>query len=166
MVWPAVPTCHDGNDHARAYAAKRPQDVMWRPARPPLGTDVDRGAPLKTCWYCGSISCEDLYAAIVAGDVREPGWADFKYGWPHKLYLEVRNPFVGRPMIISARHQGGEIVLGDPVPAPAFEHVKFYSAHILDLVDDETRTVFGDRFFELSGVLLSRAPDGRVRWAR
>lgn len=166
MVWPAVPTCHDENAHAAEFARRRPDLVRWRPARAPLGVDVDRGEPMKTCWYCGSISCEDLFGAIETGGVREPGWADWKYGWPHKLYLLVRNPFEGRPMIISGSYKGGEKTLGDPVPAPEFEHVKFYSAHILDLVDDHTRTTFADRFFELSGILLTKGTDGKIRWAR
>lgn len=166
MVWPAVPTCHDSDAVAQEYARVRPESVMWRPAHAPLGVDVDRGQPLKTCWFCGSISCEDLYEAMTTGGVRAPGWADWKYGWPHKLYLEVRNPFAGRPMIDTCTYREGEKVLGAPRSAPEFEHVKFYSAHVLDLVDDETRTEFADRLFELAGILLSRTPEGSIRWAR
>jgi hypothetical protein len=46
-----------------------------------------RGDGFRTCSYCGSIHPEDLAA---------PGWhaswADQKYGWPHKFYVEGLRP--------------------------------------------------------------------------
>jgi len=59
------------------------------------------GAPWRTCSWCGSIHPEDLLdrpepsmmKAIEVGgrhlvDVPNVEWADMKYGWPHKLYLD------------------------------------------------------------------------------
>ena len=48
---------------------------VWREPR--------RGNFLRTCNYCGSINPDDL--APVEGWV--PDWADWKYGWPHKAYI-------------------------------------------------------------------------------
>lgn len=39
-----------------------------------------------TCGYCGSMHPRELAAAIRLGATVH--WADFKYGWPHKLYVE------------------------------------------------------------------------------
>lgn len=50
--------------------------------------------PLMTCGYCGSMHPGDLAEAIKAGARLD--WADFKYGWPHKVYVEgIPNPHAG-----------------------------------------------------------------------
>lgn len=44
-----------------------------------------RGAHYRTCSYCGSISPIDL-----ANEERwHADWADRKYGWPHKFYVDI-----------------------------------------------------------------------------
>lgn len=66
----------------------------WRDATPP---DVMAGkstGSLRSCQFCGSMHPADLAAAIKAGATVE--WADWKYGWPHKLYVNgVPNPHAG-----------------------------------------------------------------------
>lgn len=48
-----------------------------------------RGDFFRTCSYCGSINPDDL----VAAEGWTPEWADRKYGWPHKVYIEnLANP--------------------------------------------------------------------------
>ena len=46
-----------------------------------------RGEHFRRCSYCGSIHPDDLAA--------EPSWraswADRKYGWPHKFYVDIPN---------------------------------------------------------------------------
>lgn len=59
------------------------------------------GTPWRTCNYCGSIHPGDLMErpeppmmrSVELGmgppiDVPNVSWADWKYGWPHKLYLD------------------------------------------------------------------------------
>lgn len=45
---------------------------------------------LLTCAYCGSMTCEDFVAALHGGGRVEV--ADWKYGYPHKVYLDLPNP--------------------------------------------------------------------------
>jgi hypothetical protein len=87
------------------------------------------GSPWRTCSFCGSIHPEDLLARpepdmmrsidIGAGppvDVPNVTWADWKYGYPHKLYLDY---------------------------GPGL-NAKFYSVHLLDRPD--LIEAFNDRF--------------------
>jgi hypothetical protein len=68
--------------------------VPWRPEMAPdLAAGRTTGA-LRACGYCGSMHPADLARALQAG--ARASWADFKYGWPHKLYVEnVPNPHAG-----------------------------------------------------------------------
>lgn len=53
-----------------------------------------------TCGYCGSMHPQDLAAAIRLGAT--VSWADFKYGWPHKVYVDrAPNRYVGHGEIRS-----------------------------------------------------------------
>lgn len=45
-----------------------------------------RGEHFRRCDYCGSIHPDDLVKEIPG--VR-PEWADQKYGWPHKVYVDI-----------------------------------------------------------------------------
>jgi len=47
-----------------------------------------RGSIYRTCSYCGSVNPSDIVNVENLGDE----WADWKYGWPHKLYLSLPNP--------------------------------------------------------------------------
>jgi hypothetical protein len=73
--------------------------------------DPRRGAHFRTCNFCGCINPEDLAA--------EPqwraAWADWKYGWPHKFYIELPNRNPERLFVLSSVSGGS----GKP-PAPAF----------------------------------------------
>jgi len=69
------------------------------------------GQPFRTCSYCGSIHLDDLldlhgkeiwYGKESSFSPIE--WADQKYGWPHKLYMDA---------------------------GPGL-HIKFYSIHLQD----------------------------------
>ena len=118
---------------------------------PPLPDGVlghPYGFPFRTCGYCGSIYPEDLFnalsrprrlgpcAARVEPDdlpgrrfIRHTcrvslGGADWKYGWPHKFYVEgIENPLAGRPVISSTTsrwdpdQQKSVVTLGEPHPA-------------------------------------------------
>lgn len=82
-------------------AAKYPDGLVpWDPARAP---DLNAPYPesqytttgrLRSCGYCGSMHPTDLVAAIQAG--AHVHWADQKYGWPHKVYVDdIPNPHAG-----------------------------------------------------------------------
>lgn len=49
--------------------------------------DPSRGEHFRRCSYCGSINPEDL----AAEPVWRASWADRKYGWPHKFYVDIPN---------------------------------------------------------------------------
>lgn len=68
----------------------------WSDEVPPnLETGPTTGR-LRGCDYCGSMHPADLAAAIRAGATGE--FADWKYGWPHKMYFDgIPNPFAGMP---------------------------------------------------------------------
>ena len=46
----------------------------------------------RTCPYCGSMHPGDLADLIELGAVTKIGGSDWKYGWPHKFYVDVANP--------------------------------------------------------------------------
>lgn len=69
-----------------------------------------RGDDRRHCEYCGSLHPADVAAAIRAGAKGE--WADWKYGWPHKVYLS------------------GETTSG-----------KFYTVHLQDATSEDRETI-------------------------
>lgn len=82
LLWPERPTCHDHDPFAQRF-----EPPVWRPA--------DERDCFRTCSFCGSIHPEDLYSAILAG--ARLGGSDWKYGWPHKFYVEgIPNTNVGK----------------------------------------------------------------------
>ncbi|MFJ5984340.1 hypothetical protein [Lentzea sp. NPDC092896] len=46
-----------------------------------------RGEHFRRCSYCGSVNPDDL----AAEPVWCAEWADRKYGWPHKFYVDIPN---------------------------------------------------------------------------
>lgn len=149
-------TCHDGQP---MYSGFTPH---WRDAQP-IRDDGNPGTPYRTCSYCGSIHPADLVKAIEAGATMHG--ADWKYGWPHKFYMEkVPNPAVGHPVCYmsgssypskeEAEQEGGKYLrAGREVrvtefapgrwefklfePANAFTHAKWYNVHLKDLIGEE-----------------------------
>lgn len=69
--------------------------VPWNDSVTPfLGIPNRTIGRLRGCGYCGSMHPVDLAAAIREG--AEVHWADWKYGWPHKLYIDgIPNPHAG-----------------------------------------------------------------------
>jgi hypothetical protein len=61
-----------------------------------------RGEHFRRCSYCGSVHPDDLAA--------EPcwyaQWADQKYGWPHKFYVDMPNRDPDRLFVIGSRSGG------------------------------------------------------------
>lgn len=58
------------------------------------------GEHFRRCSWCGSIHPDDL----AAEPVWTPNWADRKYGWPHKFYVDVPNRDPAQLFVTSARY--------------------------------------------------------------
>jgi len=63
--------------HAHTYMGNY-GPATWNPAT------SDRA---QRCSWCGSMHPHDLAEALRAGTAKGH-WADFKYGWPHKFYVD------------------------------------------------------------------------------
>ncbi len=83
------------------------------------------------CGYCGSCSAVEALAALRAVGTHFSG-CDWKYGWPHKFYLDV--PFG---------------------PRDSFR-MKFYSEHLLDLAEDIEISRISDLWGQAFGVRFER----------
>lgn len=79
--------------------------VTWGPCLVCEGDHDDpiHGDPHRWCSWCGSIHPRDLFAATID----RVSWADWKYGYPHKLYVDM----------------------------PKMGHAKFYTRHLIDFPD-------------------------------
>ncbi len=137
-----------------------------------------RGAHFRTCSYCGSIHPDDLAADFERG--AHPEWADQKYGWPHKFYVQVVNREPDRTFVLGAstREGGGyrawkdltraerKAVKSDGYNKDEFvllgcretHFAKFYTVHLAS-VGDATRKVI-----ERGCGLAFTFEDGNVRW--
>jgi hypothetical protein len=144
------------------------------------------GEHFRRCNYCGSIHPEDLAAET---DWRAD-WADMKYGWPHKFYVDVTNRHPEQLFVVGAstgedHHSlgSGEWVRPDAIPESVnlagwrdltryrwvligthpTHNGKFYTAHLRDpRVSDETR----ERIAAVCGLRFTWLDDGRVSWHR
>jgi hypothetical protein len=149
-------TAHDGDWQAERFAP-----TTWRPAKPPEPlphTRISVGS-LGGCSFCGSLSCRDMAAALKAGArINE---ADRKYGWPAKFYVDdVPNPHVGLMETTSSGPGVGRV--GEPRPAPATTHGKFYTLHLKDATEAERIVI--ERAMRLH-FEFGPAPEREVRWS-
>ena len=177
-----------------------------------------RGEHYRTCSFCGSIHPDDLAAEVASTrsclvcaevgweahfsalayttdhayttDGWYANWADRKYGWPHKFYVEgVANRDPKSVSVMSATTHvdgatGGGWVFkehltraqkkiikddgwsGDNYVAYQFYHkenhfAKFYTEHLRDpAISDETKAVIA----RISGIRFTWLEDGRVSW--
>lgn len=125
-------TCHVDTTGGGVFRYGQP---TWREPRPGDASEGPYGQPFRTCSYCGGMHPLDLLAAIKAGATLDV--ADWKYGWPHKVYVEgVPNPLAGQRVVMGSNTEGGVTtpIWGD---APRHAHGKFYNTHLADLDDAE-----------------------------
>jgi len=191
MQFPERPTCHQSDVQSIAFLGReRPKEwpvdmpdyrdangFLWHTAgvRQHTYEQVDgewretgekwEAEPFRTCGYCGSIHPEDLLRFLDAG--AQLGGADWKYGWPHKFYVEnIPNPQPERLYVISTTSQGSR-VLDVKYGTRQTLHAKWYNNHITDDgFDDEARAKLlaalerhADIVFEIvDGKLHYRAP--------
>lgn len=186
LVWPDRPRCHD----ADGYATRFEKTWVWRP---PSGGDRESpyDYPFRTCSYCGSMHPEDLYRAVLAGATL--GGADWKYGWPHKFYVDLPNPAAGQLRggtsttiggwgsevgmsleALKAKHpqyadwewterKEGGYRVTKFSPAPAQTHAKFYNEHLKDLEAPAFQALA--RLIEERAKVRFTMLDGRLRYA-
>lgn len=158
VIWPERPTCHDDDWQANKFS----EHLVWRePESKKHGT-----IPYRKCGYCGSIHPEDLLAALEAGAVLHG--ADWKYGWPHKFYVDgIPNPEAGRMVVKSSKHWTDEEGnrRHEEYPEPEADTVggKWYNEHLLDLSREAFALVAG-RLSEVSHISFSRTDEGRLRY--
>lgn len=147
--------------------------VVWR---------VVRGEPFRRCSYCGSLHPEDFLAAAKAGG-RVDRTVDWKYGWPHKVYIDVP----ADPKLICV-HQTSTHPTGSSRPwtdltraerkaverdgydkgdgyfllGPRESHFgKFYNVHQAEpWVTEELRQAIGYH----TGYVITDAGGGKIRW--
>lgn len=108
------------------------------------------------CGYCGSMHPSEL--AWVLENGAHVHWADFKYGWPHKVYVDnAPNRYAGQ---LEIRQWGPGDKAGPEVPARSTAHAKFYTLHLQEATPEEREVIeraMGLRFaFEA----------GAIRWRR
>lgn len=139
----------DQSVHPEATAAPFKLRGGWR------WEDPRDGEHFRRCGFCGSIHPEDL----AAEPMWTAEWADRKYGYPHKFYVEVPNREPDALYVISASHddhdgtyvpeeqltdaqraiaeRDGWLREGDPWTHFQFStrpnhHGKFYTVHLRD----------------------------------
>lgn len=160
LVWPERPTCHDSDGTAAQFGP-----APWRQPRPRQGPGDPYAATYRTCGYCGSIHPADLLEAAARFPLT---WevADWKYGWPHKIYVdglpnlaagqEVHDYTYGQRENLVQRavpgfepertdwhgFEGWRVVSGIRT-APATLQAKWYNIHLRDL-DGDTFTAVAD----------------------
>lgn len=140
--------------------------VPWRAPTPPdlTGSDTTYNTGrLRTCAYCGSVHPSDLATWLVQG--AGVHWSDWKYGWPHKVYVDrIPNPFAGMAestQMQSTRPDQVEVdkgmwvqklayylASGDPVywwckvgAAQPTTNGKFYTVHLQDATPEEKAVI-------------------------
>jgi hypothetical protein len=145
ITWPERPTCHGERSRYTQH------EVVWRP--PYDGGGGPYYYDWRTCSYCGSIHPEDLLRVLLAGARMHS--ADWKYGWPHKFYLEdVPNKYAGQdcrtgavyagdhpleelkreyPQAVNWQQKDGRWRADLRGKAPAHAPAKWYNEHLLDL---------------------------------
>lgn len=115
-MWPTKITCHTAD--------------MWAQRFQPDGIyDYRERDGLRTCGYCGSLHPEDLLNALQQPTTRLGG-SDWKYGWPHKFYVDIVNPKADEVVEVGSRTE-------NRVTTPIMGrkprlHFKWYNVHLLD----------------------------------
>lgn len=161
---------HNRRDHRwdRSWAGREPYSHFYR-----------------CCSFCGSLHPHDLLEVIKKHEVTLES-ADWKYGWPHKFYVNgIPNANAGRKVQCGSRSgpafdDNGEPNLPDLTiiekmrgrydrkiidDAPATCHAKFYNLHFLDLVDTPQFEELRQAIFERTGIDFNIS-EGQLAWRR
>lgn len=150
-MFPERPTCHDQDYYGRRlYGDQITEKVFWRP---PDLTAEPYAYPYRTCSFCGCIHPEDLLKVLAEGATLHG--SDWKYGWPHKFYVEgIPNPNAGRQVRIGGKSwtENG-VDHREDIMDEAPEHTtgKWYNVHLEDL-SPEAFDKFAPVLSEASGI--------------
>lgn len=161
MRWPDAPTCHGAEAGARWKAFTIQGTFAAGHGEPPT---PDAMKWFRQCTWCGSLHPEDLIIAIERGAVLSS--ADWKYGWPHKFYLDrIWNPTPNVHVLRSARYKDDKI--SDVVWGPAGElHAKWYTTHVSDEgYDDDAWGRLTRVVSDKTGIAFVRGVEG-VMWLK
>lgn len=130
MSRPERPTCHDKDYRASTF----PESIKtWRDADTESTNEKgNQNRFYRTCGFCGSIHPEDLVKAMLAEEIRSSERADMKYGYPHKIYLQILSPWRGEKCVRGRKNFGPEedrVMWGT---ISDYDQVKFYTTHLYD----------------------------------
>jgi len=115
----------------------------------------------KCCGYCGSMDPVELAELIEAGKATMSG-SDWKYGYPHKFYVDVKNPHPEKQVIICSRslwengERKEEVEYGTQ---GQWLYLKFYSNH-LALLDNNTFARVAPIINKACGITWEMGDDG------
>lgn len=156
-------TAHDNDP-----MSKRIQDSHTFRAYPaevsPEGHRIDahgyQSDPYLHCSYCGSLTVDDALAVFSAAGVR---WSasDYKYGWPHKFYLDVPHASFMARIGSSTRDGVTTPIMGEHKTWP----LKFYTVHLIDATDAQLAQ-WNAVVAPITGVSFMRDPNDKrgIHW--
>ncbi len=67
----------------------------------------------QVCHYCGGLESHEMLSVLNLGLARNCSGSDWKYGWPHKFYLDIDSGVPSRSFYYVTCHDGQE-----PPPNP------------------------------------------------
>lgn len=171
MDWGSEINCHGDITSGGVFRFENPTWHAPEPQGRPTMMSVDNkwivdpaaggapgpyGSPYRTCSYDGSIHPEDLYNWLLKGATA--GGSDWKYGWPHKFYIDnIPNPLAGKRVCDGGTYGGPDnkhelhFSLG-----PEYTQAKFYNVHLDDIKDVEAFKLLTELLHKHTGVLFSR----------
>lgn len=146
--------------HANDFRADRFGDTryVWR-----NDADIEhnhvRVVPWPMCSYCGSITPTDMIALMQTDGTRYSG-SDWKYGFPHKFYIEAAIEPIEH-YCIGATYQDGQ--MSDPLyDTKKHQHLKFYTEHMQDATSEQIEE-WNAKVAPLLGVHFSSEKNG-IHW--
>jgi hypothetical protein len=164
MKWPALVTCHQMESN---FGGAKARGDAWSDPVGPRGDD--RSIPFRTCSYCGSIHPEDLFNALPATpkiktvtywhgqsrDVPTMEIADWKYGYPHKIYIDsLPNPNAENSFLQGYTLRDG-VKTDLQYSTEGLAWAKFYTRHLADDgFDEEAFAAFTSALAERCGLLF------------
>lgn len=129
MKWPDEPTCHNISPVFRYSVPKWERRNILYTETPEI---------FRRCSYCGSIHPEDLIR-VLSEDAKLEG-SDWKYGWPHKFYVEeIPCPLKGREVQVGFHSFiQNDVRIEEPIMGVhQWDSAKWYNEHLEDEGYDE-----------------------------
>lgn len=121
------------------------------------GTQVPDLHP--TCSYCGSLTIDGILEALSTSGTGYSG-ADWKYGWPHKFYVDI--PCVAYERIVYSRYENGAVT--HTKGASSVRHHKFYATHLRDATPAQLEA-WNQVAAPLLGVQFNLHPESGLGWS-